>query len=84
MYTLEFTPSSLRDLKKLPKNIQKQIITKLEFFIKYKQPLNFAQALINFDLGSYRFRIGNYRIIFDVELETIVVLAIGHRKDIYR
>ncbi|MCK4791223.1 MAG: type II toxin-antitoxin system RelE/ParE family toxin [Desulfobacteraceae bacterium] len=35
-------------------------------------------------LGTYRFRIGDYRVIFDIEGEEIVVLRVGHRKDIYR
>lgn len=35
-------------------------------------------------LGTYRFRIGDYRIIFDIEGEEIVILRIGHRREIYR
>ncbi len=35
-------------------------------------------------LGSYRFRVGDYRVIFDLEGEEIVVLRVGHRKEIYR
>ena len=41
MYTLEFSPTALKELKKLPKNIQKQIITKLEYFLSANNPLLF-------------------------------------------
>ena len=36
--------------------------------------------------GQYRFRIGDYRIIFDLDpnTEEVIVLAVGHRKDVYR
>jgi len=84
MYTLEFSPTALKELKKLPKNIQKQIITKLEYFLSANNPLLFASRLINFELGQYRFRVGDYRVIFDVTEEKIIVLSLGHRKDIYR
>ena len=35
-------------------------------------------------LGEYRFRIGDYRVIFDTVKESIIILSIGHRKDIYQ
>ncbi len=43
-----------------------------------------AEKLTQSDLGSYRFRIGDYRVVFDLEGEEIVVLRVGHRKDIYK
>ena len=79
-----FKPTALRELKKLPPNIQKRLIAKLEFFLKSNQPLTYADRLINWELGQYRFRIGDYRVIFDVEGEIIVILSLGHRKEIYK
>lgn len=35
-------------------------------------------------MGAYRFRIGDYRIIFNIEGENIVILRVGHRKSIYK
>jgi mRNA interferase RelE/StbE len=35
-------------------------------------------------LGEYRFRIGDYRVIFDIEGNEIVVLRVGHRREIYK
>lgn len=84
MYTYEFKPQALRDLKKLPKNIQRRIIEKLDFYIMQENPLAFADHLIHFEIGSYRFRIGDYRVIFDVEDSRIIILMLGHRREIYR
>jgi len=40
--------------------------------------------LINPEFGTYRFRIGDYRVIFDIEDDQIIVLRIGHRREVYR
>ncbi|NCQ65980.1 MAG: hypothetical protein COZ34_03945 [Candidatus Pacebacteria bacterium CG_4_10_14_3_um_filter_34_15] len=40
--------------------------------------------VFDYDLGTYRYHIGNHRVIFDLEKNKIVVLRIGHRKEIYR
>jgi len=49
-----------------------------------EEPLKYASKLTDPRLGTYRFRIGDYRVIFDLEGEEIVVLRVGHRRDIYR
>jgi len=46
-------------------------------------PLDFAERLTNFELGEYRFRIGDYRVAFDVEDDTAKILKVGHRKEVY-
>jgi mRNA interferase RelE/StbE len=84
MHRVEFTPTALKDLQKLPRSVQKRIIKKIEFFLSSGRPLAFAHGLINSELGQYRFRISDYRVIFDLEEETLVVLKIGHRKNIYK
>lgn len=35
-------------------------------------------------IGTYRFRTGDYRVIFDIEGKDIVILRAGHRKEIYK
>lgn len=49
-----------------------------------KTLLNHARKMVDPSLGSYRFRIGDYRVIFDIEGDEIIVLRVGHRKEIYR
>ena len=84
MYKLIFRPQAEKDLKKLPFNVRLQIIKKLKYFLSVANPLDFASHLKDTDLGSYRFRIGDYRVIFDVEDKTIIILTLGNRRDIYK
>ncbi len=49
-----------------------------------EDPLSYAVKLKDSRLGTYRFRIGDYRVIFDIEDDEIVILRVGHRRDIYR
>lgn len=77
-------PTALRSLRKFPRNIQKRIIEKLDFYCGAENPLKFAEKLTDKTLGDFRFRVGEYRITFDLENNRIIILFINHRKDIYR
>ncbi len=79
-----FSQSAIRQWRRLPKIIQKRIKEKIDFFVSQSNPLRFARTLQDEGIGNYRFRIGDYRIIFDIKDDVIVVLKVGHRKDIYK
>ena len=34
--------------------------------------------------NQYRLRVGNYRVLFELEADTVTVYDLGHRKDIYK
>lgn len=81
-YRLTYTNRAIRDIDALEPTIKSRIGKAL---LRYeKNPLAFAEPLKDSELGSYRFRIGDYRVIFDLEHDEIVVLRVGHRRDIYR
>lgn len=80
---LYIRPSAERDLREFPVPLQERILSKLEFYASAKEPMWFAKPLRNLKFGHYRFRIGDYRAIFDVIHDIIFVLAIKHRKDAY-
>lgn len=84
MDQVQLTSHARKQFKKLPKDIQKRIVAKLEFFQTQENPLDFAEVLTDSRLGSYRFRVGSYRVTFDLEENVLVIHEIGHRKDIYR
>ena len=79
-----FTKTAFRQLSRLERNIQKRIAEKLEYYCSQDEPLNFAERLTDHRFGEWRFRIGEYRVLFDVEAGEIVILAVGHRRQIYR
>ena len=84
MYDYQFTDIALKQLSKLPKETAQRILDKLDYYCSSKHPLRYADFLTDSRLGSFRFRIGDYRVVFDIEDESIVVLAVGHRKSIYK
>ena len=81
-YKIVFTKRAMRDISKLEPEIKEKLGDALRRYSK--DPLNYARKMIDPSLGSYRFRIGDYRVIFDVEGDEIIVLRVGHRKEIYR
>ena len=81
-YRLTYTERAIKDILKLDLQIKQRIGKTL---LRYAgDPLKHAKKLTDSRLGEYRFRIGNYRVIFDLEGDEIVVLRADHRKDIYR
>lgn len=87
MYRVDYSQDAIRDLKKLDLHIAQRIIKKILFFSQQKNPMTFARPLKNLGTGRYRFRIGDYRAIFQIdsngELQILMILRIKHRKDIY-
>jgi mRNA interferase RelE/StbE len=81
-YRLVYTRRAVRDIEGLDPNVKDRIGKTL---LRYeKDPLKHAEKLTQSELGSYRFRIGDYRVVFDLQGQEIVVLRVGHRREIYR
>ncbi|GMT49160.1 MAG: hypothetical protein IEMM0008_0699 [bacterium] len=82
MYQVILTQRALKDLNAMNQHLQDRIVGKLNDYVE--DPLKYAKKLSNTKMGDYRFKIGDYRAIFDINDEEIVILRIGHRKDIYK
>jgi len=82
MFKVLFTDRAKKDLFQLQSDTAKQIKQRLKYFSE--NPLNYAKKLKETTLGTFRFRVGDYRIIFDLVEDKIIILRIGHRKDIYK
>ncbi|MEK9175870.1 MAG: type II toxin-antitoxin system RelE/ParE family toxin [Patescibacteria group bacterium] len=81
-YKLIYTKTAFHDIQKLDSVAKKRIKKKLEELSK--NPIALSKKLISSSLGTYRFRVGNYRIIFDMDKQNIVILRVGHRREIYK
>lgn len=81
-YKLLYTKSAIADIKKLDVIVKKRLKKKLEEFLG--NPLVHAKRLTDPNLGTYRLRVGNYRVVFDLDGRNIIVLRIRHRKDVYK
>lgn len=85
--SVQYTASARKDLQKLEKIQSKKIVLTILKNTKNK-PLDKAKALTGIFQGLYRYRIGDYRAVFDYDdkgvLTIITILRIKHRKDVYR
>lgn len=80
-YKLLYTKTAAKDIQKLDTVVKKRLKIKLETYAK--NPLSYAKKLTDSSLGTFRWRVGNYRIIFDIDANNIVILRIRHRSEIY-
>ncbi|MFI5088454.1 MAG: type II toxin-antitoxin system RelE/ParE family toxin [Terriglobales bacterium] len=82
-YSIEFVPSARRALAKLPLLMRKRIQVAIDDLADNPLPPG-VKKLQGED--GYRIRVGDYRVIYEVEHVrlTILVIRIGHRREVYR
>jgi len=84
MFEVVVTPHALRDLRKLPQTVIKRIDRAI---LTLRSPyVAGVKHLRDHQLADWRIRVGEYRILFDIDevRKVVVILRVGHRKDIYR
>ncbi len=81
-YKIAFKKSVSRDLKKIDKIQADKILKKIEEFLPEKADR--FPALTGKFAGLRKFRVGDYRVIFTILEDTVVILRISHRKESYR
>ena len=84
MIPYAFTERAQAEFLKLPFDTRRRIIRKTEQYLSSAMPLQHATRLTGFARPCYRYRIGDYRVIFDWEGTGILITRVGHRRDIYR
>jgi mRNA interferase RelE/StbE len=87
-WRIRLSDTAEKQLSKLDRKVAKRIYDFLRDRIaKLDDPRDLGEALKGSNLGEFwRYRVGDYRIITSIEDDvlTILVIAIGNRKDIYR
>jgi len=83
-YELEFSRTAERQLRKLPREDQVRVVREILTLAIDPFPRG-ARKLAGYD-DVYRIRIGVYRVLYSVSATAliVVVLKVGHRKDVYR
>jgi mRNA interferase RelE/StbE len=71
-----------RDLKKIDKDQAMKILNKIEQELPEKAEI--FPALSGKFSGLRKFRVGDYRVIFSIIGDTVLVLRISHRREVYR
>lgn len=85
-YKVVFTELAKKQLKKLDKYVASLIIGWIEKNLQNcEDPRRYGKNLIANKSGQWRYRIGDYRLICEIidDEITIMVLEVGHRKNIY-
>ena len=86
-YKIELTVKAKNDLDKLDKQISKRILNFLyNRVLKLDDPRQLAKSLKGNLSTLWRYRVGDYRIICDIQDNKllILVLTINHRKEVYK
>ena len=85
MYQLAFLPEVEGDLKRLDRPIRRRILRKVQWLSEHTleiphDPLSGQWA------GTYKLRVGDYRIVYalDHEQRVVIVHVIGHRREVYK
>ena len=87
-WKIEFSKAADRDLDKLDRAIARRILTFLHSRVaSLDNPRLIGEALTGSELGHlWKYRVGDYRIIADLEDEVlrVLVVKVGHRREVYR
>lgn len=85
-FKVEYTPKAVKQLAKLDKSTRKLIYAWIDKNLQNcSDPRAHGKGLTANRSGQWQYRIGDYRIIADIQEDKIIILIleIGHRKDIY-
>ena len=85
-WAYRFDERALKELKKLGRQAQKEILAYLDERVTGKEdPRRFGKALHADLAGLWRYRVGDYRILCQIRDGQLLVLvvSVGHRKNIY-
>lgn len=79
---IELRKSAVVDLKALPKTVKDTVHSKIAELVNFPH-VSHVKKLTNFE-PAYRLRIGDYRVLFDVNNDKIVIGRVLHRKESYK
>ena len=83
-YAIKFRPAAERALEELPRDVQRRIGKKIDALAVNPRPSGVKKLVGEEDV--YRVRAGDYRIVYQIQDAVLLVLVVrvGHRRDVYR
>lgn len=84
-WQIEVAKSVERSMRKLDRETARRVVAKLHEISQLDDPRSMGKGLTGGLAGLWRYRVGDYRIICDIEDELLVVLVveIRHRSEVY-
>ena len=86
-WRVEIKKTAQKQITKLDRKTQGDIVLCLRERVEQAEdPRAFGKALHGEKRGLWRYRIGDYRLICDIQdsISTVVLLTLGHRREVYR
>ncbi|MDP2902749.1 MAG: type II toxin-antitoxin system RelE/ParE family toxin [Methylovulum sp.] len=80
MYLVKLMPRAIKELKDIPKARAKRIVEKISG-LEHGLGTD-VKKLANFT-PEYRLRVGDYRVLFEIESQQIIIYRVKHRKNAY-
>ncbi len=85
-WTIDVSERAVRALRKMDKQAARRIRDELEGIAELDDPRSRGKALVGNLAGLWRYRVGDYRIVCDIEDGVLVILVVdvAHRREVYR
>jgi mRNA interferase RelE/StbE len=85
VYEPTFHPGVAKDLKSLDKSIRQRVLHKIQWLLEHVEEMRHEPLTARW-AGMYRLRVGDYRVVYGIDRgqRTIIVYAVGHRREIYK
>lgn len=86
MYRIEYSKKAQKQIKKLDRQIQRLLFAWIDKHLEgADNPRANGKGLTGDRANEWRYRIGNYRLICDIQDDKMVILALefGHQRDVY-
>lgn len=80
-YDIQFKPRAVKDIEKISSRMQAKIIKDIEAM--GDDLAGDVKRLTDFT-PEYRLRVGDYRVLFEIENKSIIVYRVRHRREVYR
>ncbi|MGT2963874.1 type II toxin-antitoxin system RelE family toxin [Streptococcus acidominimus] len=87
MYHVHYSKKAQKQIKKLDKGIQRLLFSWIDKHLEgIENPRQQGKGLTGDRANEWRYRIGDYRLICDIQNDKLMILAleVGHRKEIYK
>jgi mRNA interferase RelE/StbE len=82
LVAIEWTEDAIRDIEKLDSPVGQRILRKFSWLSNNFEAIT-PEPLSGEFKGMFKFRIGDWRVLYTIEEQTLVIQLIGHRRQIY-
>lgn len=85
-WQVRFSKEADKALRKLDRQVSARILDELEEVSRLDDPRSRGKALVGNLSGLWRYRVGDYRVVCDIEdgVMLIAVIDVAHRREVYR